>query len=459
MISEEIGHGERVRILDFGLARLQGNVGRDATQTNMVVGTPNYMAPEQTVPGAALDGRADLYAVGIVLFEMIAGARPFNAEDTMQLLGMHRAAPIPRIADQLPPGTDLPFGVQEILDRALAKSRDARFQTAIEFATAIDEVLAGKLDPMEIDATLPKMKSGPVFMPARGTLELGSTVLDADASDARDELPRKRSRLWLSALLLVVGTGATAVYFVTRAPNQSTATLESVEQAGSGATSMVAMGAEDAAPALHDAAVVSGDDPGALMSDGSVAAIDDPGVDEDEIQIDPAIAEDPDDNAGSAAPPEDEDDDAPKSEEEIEQREPPAPVPQLARTVKQAVAMIKAGKKPLALSSLRVLWKKQPGSSYIPFLMGNLYFDKKWWSVSLDHYKTAIKKDPAFRRNAVLNRNVIRMLASAKTRQSATNFIRGTIGPYAKRYLAAAAKTEKNPVVRKEATRVARMIR
>ena len=121
--------------------------------------------------------------------------------------------------------------------------------------------------------------------------------------------------------------------------------------------------------------------------------------------------------------------------------------------------MIKTGKKPLALSSLRLLWKKQPNSSYIPFLMGNLYFDKKWWSVSLDHYKTAIKKDPGFRRNQVLNRNVIRMLASVKTRQSATNFIRGTIGTHAKRYLAQAAKTEKNPVVRKEATRVARMIR
>src|SRR5512143_1931440 len=95
MISEEIGHGERVRILDFGLARLQGNVGRDATQTNMVVGTPNYMAPEQTVPGANVDGRTDLYAVGVVLFEMIIGERPFQAEDTLQLLGMHRAAPIP----------------------------------------------------------------------------------------------------------------------------------------------------------------------------------------------------------------------------------------------------------------------------------------------------------------------------------------------------------------------------
>ena len=62
----------------------------------MVVGTPNYMAPEQTVPGGTVDARTDLYAVGVVLFEMIAGERPFQAEDTLQLLGMHRAAPIPR---------------------------------------------------------------------------------------------------------------------------------------------------------------------------------------------------------------------------------------------------------------------------------------------------------------------------------------------------------------------------
>src|SRR5512143_1813474 len=70
MITEEIGTGERVRILDFGLARLRGNVGRDATQSNMVVGTPNYMAPEQTVGGAIIDARTDVYALGVVLFEM-----------------------------------------------------------------------------------------------------------------------------------------------------------------------------------------------------------------------------------------------------------------------------------------------------------------------------------------------------------------------------------------------------
>src|SRR5262249_2769082 len=58
MITTEVGHGDRVRILDFGLARLRGNVGRDATQVNMVVGTPNYMSPEQTVPGGNVDARS-----------------------------------------------------------------------------------------------------------------------------------------------------------------------------------------------------------------------------------------------------------------------------------------------------------------------------------------------------------------------------------------------------------------
>src|ERR1043165_661967 len=118
MISQEIGHGELVRILDFGLARLQGNVGRDATQTNMVVGTPNYMAPEQTVPGSTVDERTDLYAVGVVLYEMVVGDRPFPAEETLQLLGMHRAAPIPRLADRVKEGVDLPNGLQEVIDKA-----------------------------------------------------------------------------------------------------------------------------------------------------------------------------------------------------------------------------------------------------------------------------------------------------------------------------------------------------
>ncbi len=480
MVSEEIGHGKRLRILDFGLARLQGNVGRDATQTNVVVGTPNYMAPEQTVPGAAIDGRTDLYAVGVVLFEMIAGERPFNSEDTMQLLGMHRAAPVPRIADKMPPKNDLPIGVQEILDKALAKSPKDRYQTAIEFATAIDEVLAGKLDPMEIDATLPKMKSGPVATSRSTTLELGETQLKVDTSDAGDVAPRKRSSMWFGALLLLGGTAAMAAYLITRkpdAPNGSQKVVETETGSGSGSeqlaadaadtTPTIATGTGDASIAVEappvdaevgSAAVAIAVDDAGVVETGDAAIAEAEDGDED-IQIDPAAAEDPDINAGSAAPPEDEDENAPKSEAEVEQREPAAPTPQLARTVNGAVALIKAGKKELALVSLRQLWKKQKRSSYIPFLLGNLYFDKKWWSVALDHYRDAIKKTPGYRKNAVLNRNVIRMMASPKTRQAATNFLRGVIGRSSKPYLKWAASNEKNPVVRREAARVARMIR
>src|SRR5688572_12853777 len=144
MITEEIGTGEHVRILDFGLARLRGAVGRDATQSNVVVGTPNYMAPEQTVGGGTIDARTDLYAVGVVLFEMIAGERPFQAEDTLALLGMHRAAPIPRLADRVKSKVELPDGLQEVIETAMAKSPDDRFQSAIELAEAIDEITGSR---------------------------------------------------------------------------------------------------------------------------------------------------------------------------------------------------------------------------------------------------------------------------------------------------------------------------
>src|SRR5215813_2854042 len=143
MVSEEIGTGDHVRILDFGLARLRGAVGRDATQSNVVVGTPNYMAPEQTVGGGLIDARTDIYAAGVVLFEMVSGERPFQAEDTLALLGMHRAAPIPQLADLLPEGTPLPSGLQELIDQAMAKSPGDRFQSAIELAEAIDAVSSG----------------------------------------------------------------------------------------------------------------------------------------------------------------------------------------------------------------------------------------------------------------------------------------------------------------------------
>jgi len=142
MISEEIGTGEHVRIVDFGIARLRGAGGRDTTPPNALVGTANYMAPEQTV-GGIIDARTDIYAVGVVLFEMIAGELPFlaEAEETFVLLEMHRAAPVPKLADRVRKKGELSAELQELIEKAMAKAPGDRFQSAIEFADAIDGLL------------------------------------------------------------------------------------------------------------------------------------------------------------------------------------------------------------------------------------------------------------------------------------------------------------------------------
>jgi len=180
---------------------------------------------------------------------------------------------------------------------------------------------------------------------------------------------------------------------------------------------------------------------------------------EDENKIDPEKVDDPDlEGSKAATAAQDEAPNAPKTAEEAEKRDTPQKE-QLATNLHDAVGLIKAGKKDLAISSLRQLWKKAPRSAYIPFLLGNLYFDRMWWSVAMDHYRAAINKNPGYKRNPVLNRNIIRMLASGKTRQRATNFLRGVIGKWAAPHVRWAARNDPNPVVRKQANYLQRYIR
>lgn len=454
MITDEIGHGERVRILDFGLARLRGNVGRDATQTNMVVGTPNYMAPEQTVPGGTIDARTDLYAVGVVLFEMIVGERPFAAEDTMALLGMHRAAPIPRLADRIPEGTELPEGLQELVDKALAKSPADRFQTAIQLAEAIDEIAkptAIVIETQNIDSVRIKRPANATAIGAAATLhDIDATMPDPPRASIPNMIGPSRSRFWptiIGLALLVGGASAMAGYLITHRDDRGSMPVAhdaaSVAVVAADATAMIATVELDAAITPPDAA---------LGSDGSAA-----GSDLDEIEMDPEKAEDLDPAKGSADTAEDEAGDAPKSNEEAEHAPTPA-APQLATNLHDAVLLIQAGKREEAIASLRILQKKQIKSAYIPFLLGNLYFDKTWWSVSMDNYAQAIHVNPAYKNNGVISRNLIKMLASAKTRSRASSFLRG-MGHPAAPYVKYAAAHDPNPVVKKYAASLVRQIR
>ena len=464
MITDEIGTGERVRILDFGLARLRGNVGRDATQSNMVVGTPNYMAPEQTVGGATIDARTDIYAVGVVLYEMIVGDRPFHAEDTFQLLGMHRAAPIPRLKDPAP-------GLQELIDKAMAKSPNDRFQTAIELQQAIDNVISGNVAvPEHQDETLPR--TGPVVVASTKKSNadaVAPTELDVDSGTHEGAKPGSRFfRTMLMAMILVGGLVAMAVYLVHKAGGEAPASPEASDlrpQASGSevaptlppppppivdATEQVAVVAPDAAPVAEPPPVDAAPVIDALLDDAGLPIIGSP---DDEADPEKAVDLDPQAGKGSAAV--EEAADAPKSATEVEAKPQPA---QQATTLHDAVELIQKGQRDLALASLRSLRKKNPKSAYIPFLLGNLYYDQTWWSVAMDDYADAIKKNPQYKSNPTLNRNVIRMLASGKTQAKASNFLR-SIGHPAHAFLEYASKHEDNPIVRKKAGELARYIR
>jgi Protein kinase domain len=125
-----VGPSDRVILTDFGIARLMGDVS--LTQTGQMVGTPAFMAPE-VAQGEEPDARSDLYALGVVLFQMLTGRAPFQAPTPLALLHAHVHTPPPAPRTVVP---SLPAGVDSVLARALAKDPNARFQTVGALAQA-----------------------------------------------------------------------------------------------------------------------------------------------------------------------------------------------------------------------------------------------------------------------------------------------------------------------------------
>jgi hypothetical protein len=134
LVTPVVGHGEQVRIVDFGLAKLrdEGSI----TTGRMAVGTPGYMSPEQTV-GEKVDERADVYAVGIILYELLAGTKPFTGKSPFDVMRMHREVPPPPLA-QAAPGVEISPQLEQVVMTALAKPRDQRFATAADFLAALE---------------------------------------------------------------------------------------------------------------------------------------------------------------------------------------------------------------------------------------------------------------------------------------------------------------------------------
>jgi len=133
----------------------------------------------------------------------------------------------------------------------------------------------------------------------------------------------------------------------------------------------------------------------------------------------------------------------------------PGPAP----TVKEAERLIRAGARDEAYRALMRLRRDYPKSAYVHYLLGNVQFDKLYYSDGLDSYDTAIADDDVYRRNSYVNNNVIRALGYNKTRRAAEALILKRIGRAALPYLDRAARADKSKVIRDRAAAVASRLR
>jgi serine/threonine protein kinase/tetratricopeptide (TPR) repeat protein len=121
-------------VTDFGIARMVGAGGSHLTDSNAIIGTPDYMSPEQAKGDSNIDSRADIYSLGIVLFETLTDQLPFISDIPMDVIMKQIDEPAPRVCDRNP---SLPLELNGVLARALAKDRDKRYSSLNEFMEAV----------------------------------------------------------------------------------------------------------------------------------------------------------------------------------------------------------------------------------------------------------------------------------------------------------------------------------
>ncbi|HEX6136443.1 MAG TPA: serine/threonine-protein kinase, partial [Casimicrobiaceae bacterium] len=192
------------KVADFGIAHIESS---NLTQVGTVVGTPNYMSPEQ-IMGLPVDGRADLFSAGVILYQFLTGERPFAGSTTTTMQKVLKE-------DPLPPSTlnvRLPPAIDAVVRKALAKRPDDRFQTAQEFSLALRAAMPANAAPAgaaaaakDADATLPNLAAaGGRTRPeirAAGDVSLGG------ASRTR---PSQTAAIVIVAAIAVIGVAALA---------------------------------------------------------------------------------------------------------------------------------------------------------------------------------------------------------------------------------------------------------
>src|SRR6185503_5658711 len=246
-----LGDPDFVKLLDFGIAKLTDvsseEGARKLTKTGMLFGTPEYMSPEQA-RGENVDHRVDIYAMGCILFQLVTNRVPFEADNFMGVLSQHLTEEPPQIPPHVFDQIGAPRALAGVIDRALEKDRNKRWQTIDAFANAVREVCG---DPPAADKSQPVMRAANVSSPSetvrprpgtgpvRSRPETGRVKTqwtgNLHVPEAAEPPPaQKKSKLPLViGLVVLVGGGAAAAVFAMKGSSSSTTGEGSATAVGS----------------------------------------------------------------------------------------------------------------------------------------------------------------------------------------------------------------------------------
>ncbi|HKP72995.1 MAG TPA: protein kinase [Pyrinomonadaceae bacterium] len=142
MLEEVAGGSDWAKVLDFGIAKIQEPVGQDPelTAPNLIIGTPQYMSPEQCSQASEIDARSDIYSLGVILYEMFVGHVPFTGESATTIMLKHLQEAAPSVLEER---KDLPAEVGQVVARALSKLPEERQQSAGELAESLARAATG----------------------------------------------------------------------------------------------------------------------------------------------------------------------------------------------------------------------------------------------------------------------------------------------------------------------------
>ena len=211
--------GDRVKVMDFGIAKVMQAIRKSTAHS---VGTLQYMSPEQ-IDAAQVDPRSDLYCLGLVLYETLAGRPPFASESPRELLNLQCTAAAPPLPEEVRAG--LPRGIERLMMRLLEKSPDARPASADEVLAALDPFVTASDQASARPAAAPVSVAMPVApvsaaMPAVAAPPVGAARLDTIALVERAARPREIStRVGVAIALALCLVTAATTYLARRHSN------------------------------------------------------------------------------------------------------------------------------------------------------------------------------------------------------------------------------------------------